>query len=191
MAASWQKAVTAAVLAAAAGYAGFLLAPMVGPKPVIRPTAVAATANRSIPVGLQVGDYPPNFTLEDVHGQMVTLSALRGHAVWLNFWATWCPWCRTEMPDMEKIHQMYGSRIDIYGIDIQQPQSTVEPWLVQHGIRYDVLLDTTGQVATNFDVSQLPTSVFIAPDGRITAVHIGALLSVQNMLPLVNQAIAQ
>jgi cytochrome c biogenesis protein CcmG/thiol:disulfide interchange protein DsbE len=190
VASSWQRIATAVVLAAAAGYAGFLLAPVVAPKPA--PPAVAAkTTGQYIPVGLAVGDYPPNFTLEDVHGRMVTLSSLRGHPVWLNFWATWCPWCRTEMPDMEKVHEMYGSRLLIYGIDLQESRATVSRWLAQHGITYDVLLDSTGQVATTYDVSQLPTSIFIAPNGRIIAIHTGELLSVQAMLTLVRQAMGQ
>jgi len=190
VASSWQRIATAVVLAAAAGYAGFLLAPVVAPKHA-SPTVAAKTTEQYIPVGLAVGDYPPNFTLEDVQGRTITLASLRGHAVWLNFWATWCPWCRTEMPDMEKVHEMYGNRLLIYGIDIQQSRATVTQWLTQHGITYDVLLDTTGQVATTYDVNQLPTSIFIAPNGRITAVHTGAFLSIQDMLPFVRQVTGQ
>ncbi len=186
---SWQRIVTALVLAAAAGYAGYILAPVVAPH---RPSpARVSTVGRKAPVGLRVGDYPPNFTLEDIHGRTVTLWSLRGHAVWLNFWATWCPWCRTEMPDMERIHQLYGNKITIFGVDLQESQPTVMRWLTAHHITYDVLLDKTGSVATTYDVSQLPVSIFIGADGRITHVQPGALLSVNSMTPYVKQAIAQ
>ena len=187
---SWQRIVTAVVLAAAAGYAGFLLAPVVFPQAAKTPAAVRP-ASRHVPVGLKVGDYPPNFTLEDIHGRLVTLSSLRGHAVWLNFWATWCPWCKSEMPDMERIHELYGNKIDIFGVDLQESKPAVMKWLDAHHIHYDVLLDTTGGVATTYDVSKLPTSVFIGADGRITHIQVGALLSVSSMKPLVNAAIAQ
>lgn len=190
MRSSWQRILTAIVLAAAAGYAGYILAPVVIPHHPKTP-AVASAKLQQVQVGLKVGDYPPNFTLEDVHGKVVTLANLRGHAVWLNFWATWCPWCKSEMPDMERIHTLYGSKIDIFGVDLQQSQPTVAKWLAAHNIKYDVLLDTTGGVATTYDVSQLPTSVFIGANGRITEVHVGALLSVNSMKPFVNAAIAQ
>ncbi len=186
----WQRVTTAGILVAAAAYAGFLLAPVVVPH--ASPTATLRRGHPAhrVAVGLQAGDYPPNFTLEDIHGHTVTLWDLRGRAVWLNFWATWCPWCRREMPLMERMHQHYGNRIAIYGIDLQESRSTVVRWLAAHGIHYDVLLDTTGGVATAYDVSQLPTSVFIGPDGRITAIHVGALLSPASMVSLIQQAMA-
>ncbi|MGC8489154.1 MAG: TlpA family protein disulfide reductase [Clostridia bacterium] len=190
MRASWQRILTVLVLAAAAGYAGYILAPVVIPHQV-RPSQAGSSAAKHVQVGLKVGDYPPNFTLEDVHGKTVTLWNLRGHAVWLNFWATWCPWCKTEMPDMQRIHALYGSKIDILGVDLQESQPTVVKWLQAHHISYDVLLDTTGGVATTYDVSKLPTSIFIGANGRITHVQIGALLSITSMKPFVNAAIAQ
>lgn len=179
-----RKATTAVIVAAAAAVAGYLIVP------VVRPASAAPKTHAvSAKTGLQVGDYPPNFTLTDIHGKPVTLSSLRGHAVWLNFWATWCPWCRTEMPDMQTIHQQYGNQIKIYGIDVQQTGSTVTGWLQAHGIHYDVLLDKTGQVATNYAVQSLPMSFFIAPDGRIVAVNDGAILNLSTMRGFVNRAI--
>jgi peroxiredoxin len=186
----WQRPVTALILAVAVGYAGYLVVPIV--KPASIPAAHEARAqHRSPKVGLAVGDLAPNFTLDDIHGHAVTLWALRGHAVWLNFWATWCPWCRREMPDIQKVHVLYGSRIDIYGIDLQESRSTVVRWLAAHHIHYDVLLDASGTVSTTYDVSKLPTSVFIDAHGRITAVYVGALLSVVSMKPYINQALGR
>lgn len=184
-----QRLITWAILALAAGLAGYLLMPVLAPPAPSSPSSPLPSARTSAVTGLAVGDRAPDFTLTDVHGRRVTLSALRGHAVWLNFWATWCPWCRTEMPDMEQVHRRYGDRILIYGVDIQEPQPTVSRYLAAHGITYDVLLDRTGAVATLYDVNALPESVFIGPDGRITAVHTGALLSVAAMVPYVQAAI--
>ena len=181
-----QRLITWVIVALAAGLAGYLLMPVLAPSPPSSPLPSARTTSAT---GLAVGDRAPNFTLTDIHGRRITLSALRGHAVWLNFWATWCPWCRTEMPDMEQVHRRYGDRILIYGVDIQEPAATVSRYLDQHDITYDVLLDHTGAVATLYDVNALPESVFIAPDGRITAIHTGAFLSVAAMVPYVESAI--
>lgn len=123
-------------------------------------------------------------------GQRVRLDALRGRAVWINFWATWCPWCRREMPFMEQIARRYQSRLVVLGVDVQQPASTVRPFLKRYGITYPVALDLSGQVATAYDVSGLPVSVFIAPNGRITAYFPGSLLSERTMVHLVRQALA-
>jgi cytochrome c biogenesis protein CcmG/thiol:disulfide interchange protein DsbE len=183
-----QRLVTWGILALAAGLAGYLLMPVLAPSTPSSPTTPLRSAQADTVTGLAVGDRAPDFTLIDVHGRRVTLAALRGHAVWLNFWATWCPWCRTEMPDMEQVHRRYGNKILIYGVDVQESAPTVSRYLSQHGITYDVLLDRTGAVATLYDVNALPESVFIAPDGRIAAVHTGALLSVAAMLPYVRDA---
>lgn len=185
-----QKILTILILAMAAGFAGYLLAPMAQApnQPAHVSLLHSAVASAS---GLAVGDTPPNFTLQDINGRSVTLSHLRGHAVWINFWATWCPWCKSEMPDMEKMHQQYGNKILIYGIDFQESRKVVDTYLQQHGIHYDVLLDKTGAVATAYDITGLPESIFIAPDGRITAVHLGALLTIGDMKTLINQTLSR
>jgi cytochrome c biogenesis protein CcmG/thiol:disulfide interchange protein DsbE len=171
---------TIAILAVAAVLAGYVLAPYVAP-PAHRPSRVA--------VGLQVGDYPPNFTLSTVTGQRITLRSLKGHAVWLNFWATWCVWCKAEMPAMEQIYVQEQGRIRIVGVDVQESRSAVSAFLTAHHISYPVVLDSSGRVSTLYDVTALPKSIFIGPDGRITAVVTGSLLSAKGMEPMVRQAI--
>lgn len=171
---------TVAILLLAAAAAGYVVAPYLSP-----PTA----AEGPVSVGLKVGDRPPNFTLTTVTGHRLTLWSLTGHAVWVNFWATWCVWCKAEMPAMESIYRQEHGRIDVVGVDVQESPPAVAAFLAAHHITYPVVLDTTGIVSTRYDVTGLPKSIFIAPDGRITAVVTGSLLSAQGMEPDVRQAI--
>lgn len=181
VASAMRRWLTVAILVLAAVAAGYVIAPYVAPH--------SPTAAGRVPVGLKVGDRPPNFTLATVTGHRLTLWSLKGHAVWLNFWATWCVWCKGEMPAMEAIYRQEHGRIDIVGVDVQESRSAVAAFLAARHITYPVVLDTTGLVSTRYDVTGLPKSVFIAPDGRITAVETGSLLSAQGMKPMVRQAI--
>jgi cytochrome c biogenesis protein CcmG/thiol:disulfide interchange protein DsbE len=176
----WQRYLTAVIVAAAVGFSAYLVAPVVFP---------GGTRVQAARVGLNPGDIPPNFTLSTPTGRTVSLRQLRGHAVWINFWATWCPWCRREMGNMESLHRHYGRRLTILGIAVQQSATQVEPFLKTHGITYPVLLDQTGQVATMYDVNALPVSVFVAPDGRITAYYPGSLLNTATMRRLIRQTL--
>lgn len=169
-----------AVLAAAATYAGFLVSHGINSS---RPSTAArthktrsASPSPAAQVGLSQGDIPPDFTLATTSGQKITLSSLRGHPVWLNFWATWCPWCKKEIPIIEQFKTRYGNRLDIYGVDVQQASPTVSAYMTQKKMNYPVLLDTTGQVSATYGVTGLPMSVFINAQGRIQAVYQGAFL---------------
>jgi cytochrome c biogenesis protein CcmG/thiol:disulfide interchange protein DsbE len=179
----WQRYLTIAIVALAIGFSAYLVAPVVAPGVQATPKAVTAK------VGLAPGDIPPNFTLPTANGGTVTLSRLRGHAVWINFWATWCPWCQREMGNMERLHEHYGSSLVILGIAVQQSASQVKPFLDARHITYPVLLDQTGAVATSYDVNALPVSVFVAPDGRITAYYPGSLLNTASMKHLIAAAL--
>ncbi len=146
-------------------------------------TSGTATATATATSGLQAGQFAPGFTLRTTTGARVSLSQLRGHPVWLNFWATWCPWCRKEIPELEKVQQEYGKQVDIYGVAVQQPQETVSQYMAQAHMNYPVLLDAQGSVAALYGIEFYPTSVFISPGGKILAVYQGAFLSEHNMRP--------
>ena len=163
------------VLVAALIYGGFLVGRAI-PHGSAPPSyhAALATGSTSVPVGLAPGDEAPNFSLQSTTGQVVTLSSLRGHPVWLNFWATWCPWCKKEIPEIVQVKAQYGSQIDIYGIDEEQAKSTVVTYMGAKQMNYPVLLDSTGTVAGNYGIQDFPTSVFITAQGRIAGVYTGA-----------------
>ncbi|MBL7165624.1 MAG: TlpA family protein disulfide reductase [Dehalococcoidales bacterium] len=118
----------------------------------------------------------PDFTLKDLDGNTVRLSDLRGKVVFLNFWATWCPPCRAEMPDIEKVHRKYKDQdVVVLGIDLRESASTVRRFVEDGGYTWAFLLDTTGYVGSIYRVSAIPTSYFVDKKGIIRAVAIGGM----------------
>ena len=123
-----------------------------------------------------VGSLAPDFTLTDLDGNSVRLADFRGQAVFLNFWATWCPPCRAEMPDIEALHRKYRDRgVVVLGVDLRESESTVRTYLERGGYTWTFLIDTTGRVASAYRVSAIPTSFFIDREGVIRAVVIGGM----------------
>ncbi|MBX5467325.1 MAG: TlpA family protein disulfide reductase [Firmicutes bacterium] len=178
--------VNIAILGAAALAVAWILKPVW--MPTAPPRASALPHAVSVTAPLSVGQPAPAFALETAEGTTVSLAALRGRPVILNFWATWCPWCKQELPAFESVKRRYGSRIALYGVDIQESPSTVRAWLRHHRLDYPVLLDTTGGVAAAYAVEAVPTTVFIGPDGRIAAIHTGAFSGASAILPYVREA---
>lgn len=127
-------------------------------------------------VGLNVGNLAPDFTLDDLEGGKVRLSDLRGSAVFINFWATWCPPCRAEMPEIEAIHQKYKDKgVVVIGVDIMEPESTVRRFIQEGGYTWTFAMDTSGEVSAQYNITAIPTSYFIDREGIIRAVNIGAM----------------
>ncbi len=127
-------------------------------------------------VGINVGEVAPDFTLTDLEGNEVTLSEYRGKVVFINFWATWCPACRAEMPEMEAIYQEYKDKgVVVIGVDIQEAKEEVLQYVQQGGYSWTFLLDTSGAVAANYRVVAIPTSFFLDREGIIKAVNVGAM----------------
>lgn len=124
----------------------------------------------------EVGRLAPDFTLVDLEGNQVTLSDFRGKTVFLNFWATWCPPCRAEMPEMEAVYQEYKDKgVVVIGVDIKEAEEEVRQYVQQGGYSWTFVLDTTGEVTANYRIAAIPTSFFIDREGIIQAVNIGAM----------------
>lgn len=137
----------------------------------------------SIPASLveapQVGFSAPDFTLPDLDSQEISLSDYRGSPVILNFWASWCPPCKAEMPAFQKAFQEYaGSDLQIIAINATNQDSiaAVLSFTEEHGITIPILLDQTGFVSKEYLVHSLPTTYFIGKDGTIKEVIIGGPL---------------
>ncbi len=128
-----------------------------------------------------LGFHAPDFELEDLHGRKVTLSALRGKPVLLNFWASWCPPCRKEMPDLQQFATQYGSRIHVIGINWNDQPSAVQEFLNRYGITYTNLLDINGKVFVLYELTGLPTTFFIDEEGLIRGKWLGSM-SVNDMI---------
>jgi cytochrome c biogenesis protein CcmG, thiol:disulfide interchange protein DsbE len=130
------------------------------------------------PTVLAPGQPAPDFVAPDLAGQMLTLEAYRGRPVILNFWATWCVPCRREMPVLQAVHEAQkdaGLVILSLSQDVAGSQDTVRVFLATVGSTFPALLDADGAIATRYNVSLLPSTVFIHPTGTIAAVHYGPL----------------
>jgi cytochrome c biogenesis protein CcmG/thiol:disulfide interchange protein DsbE len=128
----------------------------------------------------QAGFAAPDFTLKSPAGNTFTLSELRGQAVLLNLWATWCPPCRAEMPTIEKIYQEYKDRgFIVLAVDMtyQDNAANIAPFVQEYGLTYPILLEETGKVASLYQLRSLPSSYFIDRAGVIQKVIIGGPMS--------------
>ena len=128
-------------------------------------------AAQSRPASAAVAPSPaPDFELTASDGQVVRLGELRGKVVLLNFWATWCPPCKAEMPDLNALQREYGADRDfvVLGINDMENAADVVAFAEREGIAFPLLLDPDGRVIKDlFDVRYLPTSMIIDRDGRI------------------------
>ena len=123
-----------------------------------------------------VGRPAPDFALNDLDGNPVNLRDLRGKVVVLNFWATWCPPCRAEMPEIEAIHQQYKDKgVTVIGIDIRETVAEVRDFIEDGGLSWTFVIDRTGAVAAGYAVSAIPTSFFIDAAGIVRAIEVGAM----------------
>ena len=123
-----------------------------------------------------VGYPAPDFTLTDLDGNAVRLSDFRGKVVFLNFWATWCPPCRAEMPEMEELHQEYQDKdVVIIGVDLGEFRSSVKSFVEENGYSWTFVIDSTGEVARDYMVTGIPSSFSIDEDGIIRALQVGAM----------------
>jgi cytochrome c biogenesis protein CcmG, thiol:disulfide interchange protein DsbE len=128
----------------------------------------------------QAGFIAPDFSLESAEGEQYTLSALKGHPVLVNLWATWCPPCRAEMPAIEKMYQEYRGRgfiVLAVNMTSQDDPLKVNPFVQEHELTFPILFDRTGAVAISYQLRSLPSSYFISPDGTISKVVIGGPMS--------------
>lgn len=145
---------------------------------VYREFIAPADANAS-PVGVEasaikpaLGQPAPDFILEQPGtGERVSLSDFRGQPVVLNFWATWCVPCRTEMPDLQTAHD--EEDVVVLAVNWQESDVVVERFLDEFGLTFPTVLDRDGRVREHYGVVGLPATFFIDPDGILRARNFG------------------
>ena len=125
-----------------------------------------------------------DFTLTDQYGNTHTLSDYKGKTVFLNFWATWCPPCRAEMPDIQKLYETYDTEGDdalvvlgiaAPGMGSERSEEGIKDFLDEHGYTYPVLMDTTGDIFMGYGVFSYPTTFMIDKDGNVFGYASGQL----------------
>src|SRR5699024_261871 len=127
-------------------------------------------------VGKNKGNKVHNFELETIDGEKVALEDYLGEKVIVNFCATWCPPCRTEMLDMQKFHEETGAQIlAVNLIETEKSEDGVREFLEEYGVTFTVLSDEDNRVSTLYNASALPTSYLINTKGEVHNIAIGAL----------------
>ncbi|MDQ2690820.1 MAG: TlpA family protein disulfide reductase [Chloroflexota bacterium] len=128
----------------------------------------------------QQGFLAPDFSLSTADGETVQLADLRGQAILVNLWATWCPPCREEMQSIEKVYQEYrdeGFTVLAVNMTYQDNSERVVPFVREQDLTFPILLDETGEIAHAYQMRSLPSSYFIRRDGTINEVVIGGPMS--------------
>ena len=116
----------------------------------------------------------PDFSLLDIEGKKHTLSGYRGKVVVLNFWATWCPPCRYEMPSMQRASELLSNDNVIFlAVDIGEDEDTVFTFTADYPVDFALLLDHDSSVIKQWEVRGLPTTFVIDPEGKIIYRAIG------------------
>ena len=114
------------------------------------------------------GRAAPNFRLAGRDGQLVTLSDYRGRWVLVNFWATWCPPCRDETPDLQEVYERNDGSLVVIGVNQQETPEQMTSFGDAFGVTYPLVLDRTGQVSQAYRVSRnLPVTFLVDPEGVI------------------------
>lgn len=125
--------------------------------------------------GLNTGDIAPDFRLQGLDGKTYILSDFRGSPVMLNFWATWCGPCRSEMPYMNEISIEWAEKeLVVLAVNVSESQSGVQDFIDYYGYSMTVLLDTAGSVSAQYDITGIPTTYFVDEDGIIQKRIVGA-----------------
>ena len=134
---------------------------------------------------VSIGEPVPDFILQDLAGQTVRLSDFHGKTVVLNFWATWCPPCRAEMPDLQAAYdeRLPAGDFVVLAVDklVEDSAGAVTDFVDEFGLTFPVVLDGGDDVSRRFNVRGLPATFFIDRDGVLRAKNLGPVFG--NLLP--------
>jgi peroxiredoxin len=167
----------------------------------VDPRATAYLLASPPAIGLRVGDAAPEFTvpaddgstyqLTDLDGKPIRLADLRGKAVWVNFFTTWCPPCQAEVPILREMAERYRDRgLELVAISVQETSpADVAAYAATYQLPYTIGFDGSGKVFHQYKAYGLPTQVFIDPNGVIANVigapldEAGAAAQIERILP--------
>ena len=154
---------------------------------VVDPRATAYIIDDAPAVGLKPGDQAPEFSLtlddgstyqlNDLKGNPIRLADLKGKAIWINFFATWCPPCQSETPVLRQISETYQDRgLEVIAVSVQETSAAdVQTYADKYQLTYTIGFDESGRIFHRYRVYALPTQFFIDPNGIISAVAQGPM----------------
>ena len=159
------------------------------------PHVPVAYAHSKVDTAMQAPRQAPDFELKDINGVTHKLSDYKGKVVVLNFWATWCPPCKKEIPDFIELQKQYEAQgVQFIGIAMDdEGLDKVKPWVASHNVQYPILIPDLPdkKVASNFgEMSSIPVTYFIDRKGMIRQTYIGMRtrpVFEKDLLPLVGE----
>ena len=149
----------------------------------------AASSRQTVPIY--------DFTLKDQFGETHTLSEYEGKVVFLNFWATWCPPCRKEMPDIQALHEKYASEADPEvvilgvaspGLGGEEDEAGIAAFLSENGYTYPVCMDTTGEIMAAYGISSIPTTFMIDRTSHVYG-YVSGMLDQATMQRIIDETL--
>lgn len=139
----------------------------------------AVVSDGQVAIGIQEGNKAPDFQLQTVNGELMKLSDLEGKKVILNFWATFCPPCKAEMPDMQKFYlEQQDHQVEIVAVNLTMGEmnpNDVEAFVNDYGLTFPVLLDLNGDIGQMYQTVTIPTSYLIDSQGIIRKKIVGPM----------------
>ncbi len=158
------------------------------PAPLSKPAPPTDMASAPYPQNVS-----PDFSLPKLNGAgTVTLSDLRGKPTLLNFWATWCPPCRRELPALQAAYTKYGDRVNFVAVDVKEDANSVAAFATELGLTFPIVLDQDGQLSeAKYEIRGFPTTLFIDERGVVAVRQLGPVdagLIDSYLSPLLEQA---
>lgn len=141
--------------------------------------SLTSSSNKDVKIGIQEGQAAPDFQLQTLDGNTMKLSDLKGKKVILNFWATWCPPCKAEIPHMQEFYlEQTNDKVEILAVNLttgEKNQNDVGTFVKDYGLTFPVLLDRTGEVGQTYQTFTIPTSYVIDTKGVIQKKIVGPM----------------
>ena len=159
-----------------------------GDEPDIQGLGIITGVSSDSTSDLGIGKPAPDFWFDNAEGQSTSLSDFKGKIVLLNFWTTWCTYCRQQMPYIEQVYEEWpGEELVVLAINVGESSDDVASFMQSQELTHPVLLDSKGQVYTRYVVPGLPTTFFIDKEGLIQNYRIGAFESTEQIESILNQ----
>lgn len=126
------------------------------------------------------GSVAPDFILQDLNGNTIQLSDYRGQGVFLNFWGTWCPPCKEEMPYIENQYQQYKDQgVTVIAVDVDESELAVRNFVEAYGLTFPVPIDKGSEVTGTYGIGPLPTTLLVDKDGIVVKKITGRMTEAQ------------
>lgn len=132
----------------------------------------------------EVGKPLPDFTLENLKGEQVTLSKIKDKIILVNFWASWCTWCDKEMPDIQRLKEE-NEDLMVIAVNVEETKAKAQDYITKGGYDFEVVLDEKGDTSAQYLVSGLPASYFVDKKGNFVG-RVPGMMTYEQMNEVLN-----